>query len=480
MRRTKNKLFKQSFCIIGLIASVAVEADSSLNQSLNKHQETFQNAAMQIWNWAEVGYQEYKSSELLKAELAANGFTIQSGVADIPTAFIAEFSNGGPVIGILGEYDALPGLMQTASPFKESRDDVIAGHACGHHMFGAASAWAAVTIKEWLVKTGTNGTIRFYGTPAEEGGSGKVYMVRAGLFDDVDAVLHWHPSSSNGANAESSNANKSAKFRFSGISAHAAGSPHKGRSALDGVEAMNMMVNMMREHIPQESRIHYVITKGGLAPNVVPDVAEVYYYVRHPKMTVVEELFKRVVNTASGAAIGTDTTMTYEVMHGNFSLLPNDTVQKIVHKNLESLGGVSYDQSELQYANEIYETFIDPDNLIGSQETIRPFKTSHGYGSTDVGDVSWNVPTAGLRTATWVPGTASHSWQAVASGGTSIGVKGAELAAKTLAKSIIEILSNPSIIQDAHEELNRRVGEDFIYQPLLGDRKPPLDYRKVN
>ena len=171
MRRTKNKLFKQSFCIIGLIASVAVEADSSLNQSLNKHQETFQNAAMQIWNWAEVGYQEYKSSELLKAELAANGFTIQSGVADIPTAFIAEFSNGGPVIGILGEYDALPGLMQTASPFKESRDDVIAGHACGHHMFGAASAWAAVTIKEWLVKRGTNGTIRFYGPPAEEGGS---------------------------------------------------------------------------------------------------------------------------------------------------------------------------------------------------------------------------------------------------------------------------------------------------------------------
>ena len=197
-------------------------------------------------------------------------------------------------------------------------------------------------------------------------------------------------------------------------------------------------------------------------------------------MTVVEELFKRVVNTASGAAIGTDTKMTYEVMHGNFSLLPNDTVQKIVYKNLESLGGVSYDQSELKYANEIYQTFIDPDNLIGTQEVVRPFKTSHGYGSTDVGDVSWNVPTAGLRTATWVPGTASHSWQAVASGGTSIGVKGAELAAKTLAKSIIEILSNPSIIEVAQEELDRRVGEDFVYQPLLGDRKPPLDYRKVN
>jgi len=445
MRRTKNQLFKQSFCIIGLIASVAVEADSSLNQSLNKHQETFQNAAMQIWNWAEVGYQEYKSSELLKAELAANGFTIQSGVADIPTAFIAEFSNGGPVIGILGEYDALPGLMQTASPFKESRDDVIAGHACGHHMFGAASAWAAVTIKEWLVKTGTNGTIRFYGTPAEEGGSGKVYMVRAGLFDDVDAVLHWHPSSSNGANAESSNANKSAKFRFSGISAHAAGSPHKGRSALDGVEAMNMMVNMMREHIPQESRIHYVITKGGLAPNVIPDVAEVYYYVRHPRREKVNEIFNWVVKASEGAAIGTETTVTHEVMHGNYSKLPNQTLQKIMHKNLVSRGGI--------------------------------YGTSHTYGSTDVGDVSWVVPQAGLRTATWVPGTAGHSWQGVAAGGTSIGLKGTKLAAQVLADTAQDIFKDPEILDLAKKEYQEKVGDDFEYYPLLGERSPPLDYR---
>ena len=263
MYRSKNQFFKQTVCSFWLIACLQIQADSSLNLSINKHQNTFETAAMKIWDWAEVGYQEFKSSELLKEELKANGFTIQSGVAEIPTAFIAEYSNGGPVVGILGEYDALPGLMQTASPFKEIRDDVDAGHACGHHLFGAASAWAAVAIKEWLVRTNTKGTIRFYGTPAEEGGSGKVYMVRAGLFDDVDAVLHWHPSSSNAANAESSNSNKSAKFKFQGISAHAAGSPHKGRSALDGVESMNMMVNMMREHIPQESRIHYVITKGG-------------------------------------------------------------------------------------------------------------------------------------------------------------------------------------------------------------------------
>ena len=305
-------------------------------------------------------------------------------------------------------------------------------------------------------------------------------MVREGLFKDVDTVFHWHPDDNNSANSRTSNSNKSARFTFRGISAHAAGSPEQGRSALDGVEAMNHMVNMMREHIPQESRIHYVITKGGLAPNVVPDLAEVYYYVRHPKMSVVEDLFLRVANAASGAAIGTDTDVSYEVMHGNFSLLPNDTIQKIVHKNLSILGGVSYDDSENKYAAEIYQTFLDPDNEIGSQEFVRPFRTSHSYGSTDVGDVSWVVPTAGLRTATWVPGTAAHSWQAVASGGTSIGLKGAELAAKVLAKSAIEIFANPNIIEKSKVEHLARLGEDFIYTPLLGDREPPLDYRKVN
>jgi aminobenzoyl-glutamate utilization protein B len=367
MYRSKNQFFKQAVCSIWLIASLQIQADSSLNLSINKHQDTFETAAMKIWDWAEVGYQEYKSSELLKNELQSNGFSIQSGVAEIPTAFIAEYSNGGPVIGILGEYDALPGLMQTSSPFKEIKDDVDAGHACGHHLFGAASAWAAVAIKEWLVRTKTKGTIRFYGTPAEEGGSGKVYMVRAGLFDDVDAVLHWHPSSSNAANAESSNSNKSAKFKFQGISAHAAGSPHKGRSALDGVEAMNMMVNMMREHIPQESRIHYVITKGGLAPNVIPDLAEVYYYVRNPRREKVQEIFNWVVKAAEGAAMGTETSMTYEVMHGNYSKLPNNTLQKVMHKNLLARGGIKYSKQENEYAKAIYEPWF----LLAARLVIR-------------------------------------------------------------------------------------------------------------
>ena len=477
MDRKNNTFQKQSAVLMALVFSIATMADSSLNMSINKHQKTFEDVALKIWDWAEVGYQEYKSSELLQSELASHGFTITKGVANIPTAFIAEFTNGGPVIGILGEFDALPGLMQTSSPFKEERDDVAAGHACGHHMFGAASAWAAVAVKEWLVRTKTKGTIRFYGTPAEEGGSGKVYMVRAGLFDDVDAVLHWHPSSSNAANAESSNSNKSAKFRFSGISAHAAGSPEKGRSALDGVEAMNMMVNMMREHIPQESRIHYVITKGGLAPNVVPDVAEVYYYVRNPRREKVQEIFDWVVKTSEGAAMGTETTVTHEVMHGNYSKLANDTLQKIMHKNLVKRGGIKYSKKENEYAEEIYQTMVSPGNKIGDQEKVNPYRTSHTYGSTDVGDVSWVVPQAGLRTATWVPGTAGHSWQGVAAGGTTIGMKGTKLAAQVLADTAQDIFKNPDVIEAANAEYQKRVGPDFNYAPLLGDREPPLDYR---
>ena len=481
MGKKKSIFQKKSISLLVLILITNnIYSDAVIN-SIDVHKEKFENIAINIWNYAELGYQEKQSSNLLAQSLKDEGFVIKKGVADIPSAFIAEFNNGGPVIGILGEFDALPGLAQSTSPFKEVIDNETgAGHACGHHLFGAASAWAAVAVKEWLVKNNVPGTIRFYGTPAEEGGSGKVYMVREGLFNDVDIVLHWHPDDTNSANSRTSNANKSAKFTFRGISAHAAGSPEQGRSALDGVEAMNHMVNMMREHIPQESRIHYVITKGGLAPNVVPDLAEVYYYVRHPKMTVVDDLFLRVVKAANGAALGTDTKMSYEVMHGNFSLLPNDTLQKIVHKNLEQLGGVIYNNEENEYASSIYSTFIEPNNKIGTQESVRPFKTSHGYGSTDVGDVSWNVPTAGFRTATWVPGTAAHSWQAVASGGTSIGLKGAELAAKTLAKTATEIFLDTSIIDISKNELKYRVGNNFEYKPLLGDRKPPLDYRKVN
>jgi len=481
MGRKIHQFCKFTIGCLVIFSFTNVSFSSGLDEIINSNKNSFQKIALEIWDLAELGYLENESSKLLSDELEANGFTIKKGVAGIPTSFIAEYNNGGPVIGILGEFDALPGLAQTNSPFKEIADNNTgAGHACGHHLFGAASAWAAVTIKQWIEQNNIKGTIRFYGTPAEEGGSGKVYMVRAGLFEDVDVVLHWHPDDENSANSRTSNSNKSGKFKFKGISAHAAGAPELGRSALDGVESMNHMVNMMREHIPQESRIHYVITKGGLAPNVVPDDAEVYYYVRHPEMKIVDELFERVVKIAEGAAMGTETTMTYEVMHGNYSLLPNDTIQKIVHKNLNKLGGIKYSEAENKYAEEIYQTLVKPSLEIGSQENIFPFQKSHTYGSTDVGDVSWVVPTAGLRIATWVPGTAAHSWQAVSAGGTSIGLKGAELAAQTMANSIKEIFENPNKIDEAKQELTNRTGEGFKYKPLLGDRLPPLDYRKIN
>ena len=448
----------------------------NLDEIINSHQQEYEQLALKIWDLAEVGYQEYESSDLLQQSLKNKGFRIET-LPYMPTAFVAEYGKGSPVIAILGEFDALPGVSQSTSPFKEKYKNNIAGHACGHHLFGAGSAWSAVTIKEWLSKNNKSGTIRFYGTPAEEGGSGKVYMVREGLFNDVDVVLHWHPGSVNHASPRTSNANKSAKFTFNGLSAHAASAPDKGRSALDGVESMNFMVNMMREHIPQESRIHYVITKGGLAPNVIPDEAEVWYYVRHPKEKIVEELFQRTVKAARGAAEGTETTLSYEVIHGNYSLMPNDTLQSLMNKQLIKRGGIVYDKKEREFAEEIYKTLLNPSASIGDQEKILPYRAFHGYGSTDVGDVSWLVPTAGARIASWVPGTPGHSWQAVASGGTSIGLKGEKLAVQVLSDTAIEIYLDPSITEKAEKELLRKVGKDFNYSPLIGDRDPPLNYR---
>ena len=460
-----------------VISSHLWASNHSLDSTIDKHQSEFENVAMTIWDLAEVGYQEYESSKLLQDSLKDHGFRIQTNVADIPTAFIAEYGSGSPVIAILGEFDALPGVAQSASPFKEPYKDNQAGHACGHHLFGAGSAWSSVVIKDWIKANNIKGTIRFYGTPAEEGGSGKVYMTRAGLFNDVDVALHWHPGSVSHARPRTSNSNKSARFTFDGISAHAAAAPEQGRSALDGVESMNMMVNLMREHIPQESRIHYVITKGGNAPNVIPDEAQVYYYVRHPKREMVAQLFERVVKAAEGAAMGTGTSVSYEVMHGNFPLMPNDTLQRIMHDKLTKRGGIKYSSAETEYAKQIHQTFLNPTAKIGDQENILSYKSTHGYGSTDVGDVSWLVPTGGVRIASWVPGTSAHSWQAVASGGTTIGLKGTKLAVQVLSETAQEIYLDPNIALRAKEELLINVGKDFEYMPLLGDREPPLNYR---
>lgn len=449
-------------------------------QNLETRTQEYGDMANKIWEYAELGYLETKSSGLLKSHLEQEGFTIKSGVAEIPTAFVAEFGTGHPIIGILAEYDALPGISQAAEPERKEIEKGGSGHACGHHLFGTGSVAAAVEVKNWLKRTGTKGTIRLYGTPAEEGGAGKVYMVRAGLLDDVDAVLHWHPGSRNGASAASSLANKSAKFRFYGKASHAASSPQRGRSALDAVEAMNYMSNMMREHIPMESRMHYIISSGGEAPNVVPAYAEVFYYVRHPEMQEVRKLFDRLVKTAEGAAIGTETKMEYEVIHGVYNLLPNETLSEVMYKNLQIVGGVEYTKAEEEFAKKIIATFNREGLSPSDAKQIAPYTVSNRGkgGSTDVGDVSWMVPTAGMRSATWVPGTGAHSWQAVAAGGTDIGTKGMMVASKTISLTAIDLFKNPKLCEKAKKELIEKRGKDFKYEAMLGDRKPPLDYRK--
>ena len=445
--------------------------------SLDGGRERYERIARQIWEFAEVGYQETRSSALLQKTLRAAGFKVEAGVAGMPTAFVAGAGSGRPVIGILAEFDALPGITQDAVPERRPLAGRDAGHACGHHLFGTGSVAAAVAVKEWLARTGTSGTLRVYGTPAEEGGAGKVYMVREGLFRDVDAVLHWHADDENDASPDTSLSNKSAKFRFRGQSAHAAAAPERGRSALDGVEAMNHMANLLREHVPEEARLHYVITAGGSAPNVVPDFAEVYYYVRHPDPAQVEAIFARLVKAAEGAALGTGTAVDHEVIHGAYPLLPNETLARVMDRNLRRVGGVEYTPEERAFAEAIRSGFPPGAPPLSRAAEIQPFAGQDRRGSTDVADVSWVVPTAGLRTATWVPGTAGHSWQAIAAGATGIGTKGMLVAARTLALTAADLFSDPDTLAAARVERDRRVGPGFTYRPLLGDRPPPLDYR---
>ena len=439
--------------------------------------------ADEIWNLAELGYLEYRSSGALQRYLSENDFQVETGAGGIPTAFVASYRSTGadesdPVIAILAEFDALPGLNQAATPFRSVVQEGGAGHACGHHLFGAASSTAAVALSQWLQANDVRATIKLVGTPAEEGGSGKVYLARAGVFDGVDVVLHWHPGDGNSASPSSTTSNKSGRFTFTGRAAHAASAPDRGRSALDGVEAMNYMVNLMREHVPQTARLHYVITDGGDAPNIVPETAQVYYYVRHPDRDQVVELFERVVRAAEAAAMGTDTQVDVEVMHGNYPVLPNHTLAQLVNDNLVAMGGIEYNAEEQAFAETIRKTLISPRRELGSQQRIAPYQPRQSMGSTDVGDVSWLVPTVGFSTATWVPGTPAHSWQAVAAGGMSIGHKGMGLASRLLAKSAAQLILQPDVIAEAKAELRRSQGPDFVYAALLGDRKPPLDYRK--
>ena len=439
----------------------------------------YAQVAKQIWDWAEVGYMETKSSGLLQSELTAAGFTVTAGVAGEPTAFIAEYGSGKPVIAILGEFDALPGLSQATSPERSALVNGGPGHGCGHHLFGTASSAAAVALKQWMQANNVKGTLRMIGTPAEEGGAGKVYMVRDGVFNDVDAVIAWHPGDENAVTGNRSMANISGKFRFHGLSAHAAMAPERGRSALDAVEVMDVMTNYMREHIPDGSRIHYVITNGGKAPNVVPDEAEVYYVARHVDMNVVKDIWERITNAARGAALGTGTTFDLQLVGSVYALQPNETLSRVQQRALERVGGYTLTADERSFAERLqHSTAFTAVPLERTAEVKALVMDQADAGSTDVGDVSWVVPTVQLTSATWVPGTAAHSWQAVAAGGMSIGAKGMMIAAKTMALTAADLFTTPATIDVAKAELTRRRGPNFTYTTALGTQKPQLDYRK--
>lgn len=434
-------------------------------------------AAMQIWKWAEPGYQETMSSALLLSFFEKAGFTVQKGVAGIPTAFVAAYGTGKPVIGLLGEFDALPGLAQEAVPEKTKRNSTNGyGHACGHHLFGVASMAAALAVAEQIKSGALKGTVRFYATPAEEGGAAKVYMARNGLFDDCDAVLHWHPADHNSAGDPSNLARIAAKFRFYGQSAHAAGAPDQGRSALDAVELMDYAAEMLREHTPDFTRIHHVITAGGKAPNVVPDFAEVYYYVRHPDATVVKAVYDRLVKCAEAGALATETRLEIEYLGGTHNILPNNVLSRVTLKNLREQNNLHYTAEETAFAQELQKTLQKPAPL-SSIEVVEDRQGQVRMGSTDVGDVSWVVPTSGLRAATWVPGTPAHSWQAVAAGGTSIGCKGMMVAARALAATAWDLYTSPALLEAARAEHQQRLA-GHKYAPMLeAGQQPPLHYR---
>lgn len=458
-------------------AQVPARAIDAVLAGLDAKMPVYAGVARQIWGFAEVGYQEARSSALLQEQLSGAGFTVEAGVAEMPTAFTASWGSGKPVIAIVGEFDALPGLSQDAVPTRKILVEGGPGHGCGHHLFGTAATAAAIAVKEWMAANRRGGTVRFYGTPAEEGGGGKIYMVRAGLFKDVDAVVSWHPGDINQVSRATSLANNSAKFRFHGVSAHAAAAPEQGRSALDAVEAMDNMVNLMREHVPQETRIHYIITNGGKAPNVVPDFAEVYYYARHSDMRVLDGVWERIINAAKGAALGTGTTMDYELVNSVYNVLPNDALADVMQAALDRVGGYRYTTDERAFADQLRTSLTGTLPPVTAAEGISPAEVGVSSGSTDMGDLSWVVPTVQLSAATWVPGTPAHSWQAVAAGGMSIGAKGMMVAAKTMALTAIELMSSPAALVKARAEFEKRLG-GFTYKSRVGDREPPLDYRR--
>ena len=459
-----------------MAAACAAAAADDVLAHVAAHADRFSALSRQIWESPELGFHETKSSALLQQELRANGFEIHSGVAGMPTAFTAAFGSGKPVIALMGEFDALPGLSQKDIPAASPVEAGAPGHGCGHNLLGSASALAAVAIKDEMQARGLKGTIRYYGTPAEEGGGGKIFMLHAGLFRDVDAVLAWHPGDSNRVNLGSMLANNGGRFRFYGVASHAAAAPERGRSALDGVMIMLTAVEFLREHVPQETRIHYVITNGGSAANVVPAFAEVNLIARNPDAQALDGIWERIMNCARAGALASGTRMEFEQGTNYSNVLPNDELTDVLARAMQKAGGYAYTAEERGFADELQKTLGAAVHSPGPDQVITDKSEAVGPASTDAGDVSWVVPTAQFITATFVPGVAAHTWQAAACAGTSIGRKGMLVAARTMALGAVELLQNPAEVKAAHEAFERRLAGRHWTTRIAPDAKPPLDY----
>jgi len=450
--------------------------------------------SQRIWEYAELGLREFKSSKLLSEELANNGFMVESGVAQMPTAFMASWGRGKPVIGIMGEFDALPGLSQKKVPWREPFMPESPGHGCGHNIYGTSGMAAAIAAKKIIEHDKLNGTIKFFGCPAEENFCGKVYMVRDGCFNGVDAVLGHHPNTMNEASLRSCLAMNSAKFHFRGKAAHAGGSPEQGRSALDAVELMNVGINYMREHIIQDARIHYVIEKGGLQPNIVPEYARSWFYVRAPERDQVDSIYNWVLEIAEGAAAMTRTKVEVEFLEGMYNLVANKTLAELVVKNMRGIGLPKYSDEDMQFASEISKTIPSESKVQELKKTGRPGwqaltdkviddeipdpwgEEILSHGSTDVADVSWQAPTVEFGTATWVLGTTGHSWQSTAQSAAGIGDKSLIFAAKVMVGTIVDLLTAPNILVKAKEEHKARIAKKEYRSPIPPDSKPRLDF----
>lgn len=462
---------------------------------IEANQQILIEISNQIWEFAELGLQEYKSSKILIKNLREHGFTVESGVADMPTAFYASYGDEKPIIGILGEYDALPGLSQAAKPVREVIKEGEPGHACGHNLLGTGSLGAVLAVKEAIDKGEAKGTIRYYGCPAEETFNAKGYMVKEGLFDDVDISMTWHPGFLNMLQVMSALAMNSVVFKFHGRTAHAAGDPQNGRSALDAVELMNVGANYMREHIISDARLHYVITNGGGAPNVVPAEAEVHYFVRAPERHQVESIYNRLINIAKGATLMTETQMEIDFLSGTYNAMYNSVVDEVILECMRRVRPPRFNKEDFEFAEELrkslpegsmegYYRLVPPDMLEMAKTILnQPInkiivppigKGKPLPGSTDVADVSWKVPLGEFMTACEVMGSPGHSWQNVATSGMSIGHKGMLTAAKVLALASIEFMNNPELVNKAKLE-HEKIHIDLPYKtPFPEGLKPPL------